>query len=100
MKTTIKEIDGNMVAILSGRLDTAAAPETEEILKPLFLCSNQDIVLDCTNLDYISSSGLRIFLSVLKCTKPRNCHVIISGLKDEIDQIFKMTGFSNLFEFK
>lgn len=100
MNTILKEIDGNMVAILEGRLDTAASPETEKAMQPLFDCENKDIILDCTKLDYISSSGLRIFLMVLKNTKPKGCHVYIQGLNDDLRQVFAMTGFTNLFEFK
>ena len=100
MKTTIQEIDGSMVAMLEGRLDTAASPETEKNMQPLYDCENQDIIIDCTKLEYISSSGLRIFLSVLKNTRPRGCHVYISGLNDDLRQVFAMTGFTNLFDFK
>ena len=100
MNTTIKEINGNKVAMLEGRLDTAASPETEKAMRPLFDCENQDIIIDCTKLEYISSSGLRIFLSVLKNVKPKGCHVYISGLNDSLRQVFAMTGFINLFEFK
>ena len=100
MNTTIQNIEGTMVAILEGRLDTAASSETEKAMQPLYSCENQDIIIDCTKLEYISSSGLRIFLSVLKNTKPRNCHVYISGLNDDLKQVFAMTGFNNLFDFK
>ena len=100
MNTTIKEIDGNMVAILEGRLDTAASPETEKAMQPLYDCENQDIIIDCAKLEYISSSGLRIFLSVLKNVKPKGCHVYIQGLNADLRQVFAMTGFINLFEFK
>ena len=51
MNTTIQEIDGNMVAILEGRLDTNVAPATEEALSPLYECENQDIIVDCTKLE-------------------------------------------------
>ena len=100
MNTSIKEIDGNMVAVLEGRLDTAASSETEQAMQPLYNCENKEIIIDCTKLEYISSSGLRIFLSVLKNTKPRGCRVFISGLNDDLRQVFAMTGFTNLFEFK
>ena len=100
MNTTIQEIDGKMVAMLEGRLDTSASPETEKALQPLYNCENQDIIIDCSKLEYISSSGLRIFLSVLKNAKPKGCHVYISGLNDDLRQVFAMTGFINLFEFK
>lgn len=100
MKTTILEQDGNMVAMLEGRLDTAASPETEKAMAPLNDCKGKDIVIDCTNLEYISSSGLRIFLGVLKSSKINGSHVYIKGISADIRAVFAMTGFINLFEFK
>lgn len=100
MKTTIQEQDGIMVAILEGRLDTAAAAETEKALQPLYESDGKDIMFDCTALEYISSSGLRLFLSVLKAAKPKGSHVYIQGINDDLRKVFTMTGFINLFEFK
>ena len=100
MKTTIQEKDGNLIAICEGRLDTAAAPDTEKALQPLYDCLGHDIVFDCTKLEYISSSGLRLFLGVLKAAKPKGSHVYIQGISDDIRNVFAMTGFTNLFEFK
>ena len=71
MKTTILEKDGELVAVFEGRLDTAAAVETEQALKPLYDCTGHNIVFDCNKLEYISSSGLRLLLSVLKNAKPK-----------------------------
>ena len=100
MKTTIQEQDGNLVAIFDGRLDTAAAPQCEQDLMPLMDSAGHDIVLDCTALDYISSSGLRLFLGVLKNAKPKGSHVYITGMNADLRNVFTMTGFINLFEFK
>ena len=100
MKTTIKEQADGLVAILEGRLDTAAAPETEKAMSPLYECEGRDVIIDCTNLEYISSSGLPIFLGILKSAKPKGCHVYIKGISDDIRAVFAMTGFVNLFEFK
>ena len=99
MQTTIQKQDGKAVAFLEGRLDTAAAPETEQVLKTLYDSTETEITLDCTKLEYISSSGLRLFLSVLKAAKARGGHVYIHGINDDLRNIFKMTGFINLFEF-
>ena len=100
MKTTIQEKDGCMVAILEGSLNTAEAPETEKVMAPLFDVEGKDIILDCTNLEYISSAGLRIFLAVLQNAEEKGEHVYISGVNDNVRSIFAITGFSNIFEFK
>jgi anti-anti-sigma factor len=100
MKTTIQKQDGNLIAILEGRLDTAAAQEAEKAMQPLYDCDGLDVVIDCTAMEYISSSGLRIFLGILKNAKAKGSHVYIKGISDDIRAVFAMTGFINLFEFK
>ena len=100
MKATIQEQEGRTLAILEGRLDTAASAQVEEEMKPLYECNGHDIILDCANLEYISSSGLRLFLGLLKTAKPKGSHVYIRAINEDLRQVFAMTGFINLFEFK
>lgn len=100
MNTTIKEQNGELIALFSGRLDTAAAPQTETDVKPLHETTLKTIVLDCNQLEYISSSGLRIFLAILKAAKSKGGQVYITGMSDDIRNVFTMTGFNNLFQFR
>lgn len=100
MKTTLKEENNELVMYFDGRLDTAASPVVEKEIQPLLESDNKNIVLDCTKLEYISSSGLRLFLSVLKNAKAKGNHVYITGVSNDIRNVFAMTGFINLFEFK
>ena len=66
MNTTVEELDGKLVATLEGEMDTAAAVEAEKLLKPLYNSQGKDVIIDCSGLEYIASSGLRILLSILK----------------------------------
>ncbi|MBR5655845.1 MAG: STAS domain-containing protein [Prevotella sp.] len=100
METIIQYENDNIVALLQGRLDTAAAVKTEQEIKPLYDCEGRDIILDCTQLQYISSSGLRIFLGVLKAATLKKSHVFITGLNQDLKKVFDITGFTNLFEMK
>lgn len=99
MNVTIQEQDGNMVAILAGSLDTAAAPETEKTMSPLNDVEGKNIIIDCAELEYISSAGLRIFLGILQNAEEKNGHVYIKGINEQVRTIFTITGFSNIFEF-
>ncbi len=90
------EIKGT-TAILSGRLDTAASQQATKDLEPVFEQADKTITLDCTDLQYISSSGLRIFLMLRKEASAKGGKVIIRGMGDEIRKVFMMTGFINLF---
>ena len=100
MNVRIEEIDGNVVAILEGTLDTAAAAETEKAMSPLNDVEGKEIIIDCTDLAYISSAGLRIFLGILQNAQARGGHVYIKGINDNVRAVFTITGFSNIFEFK
>ena len=100
MKTTIEELDEKMLVTLVGSLDTAAAIEAEETLKPVTEVEGKDIVFECEKLEYIASSGLRILLDVLKKTKAKGHKVVLRNVNDDIKNVFKITGFINLFEFE
>jgi len=97
MKTSIVESGNQLIARFSGRLDTPAAVQTAEDVKPLLEAADREIILDCTELEYISSSGLRIFLSIRKEAAAHGSRVIVRNINDDIRQVFMMTGFVSLF---
>jgi len=100
MNTTIQELDNKYVATLEGELDTAAAAEVEEVLQPLYKSSGKDVVIECEKLEYISSSGLRILISILKGARSSGSKVTMLHVNDDIMNVFRLTGFDNLFSFE
>lgn len=100
MIAKIEEIDGKYVATLQGEMDTAAAVEAEEVLKPLYTSNGKDVIIDCKGLEYIASSGLRIILSILKGAKASGSRVVLRDVNDDIKSVFKLTGFISIFEFE
>lgn len=100
MNTTIKEEEGKVIASFSGRLDTLAAVQTAKDVQCVIDSDCTDVVLDCEELEYISSSGLRIFISILKSVKARKGTVVVKNINDEIKKVFEMTGFNKLFIIK
>ena len=97
MKTEIVEKGNQVIATFAGRLDTPASVQTSEDVKPLLEAQNKEIILDCTALEYISSSGLRIFLSIRKEATAHGSKVIVRNINADIRQVFMMTGFVSLF---
>jgi len=98
MEVKIIEKDQVLVAELAGRLDTAVSQEVSLQLQPLVDNADKTLVLDCKKLEYISSSGLRIFLTIRKAAAAKGGKVIVQDISSEIRQVFMMTGFLNLFE--
>ena len=100
MKTTIQEFEDKYLVKLEGELDTTAAVEVEKSLRPLYTSNGRDIIIDCINLEYIASSGLRILISILKGAKAGGNKVIMRNMNDDIKTVFKLTGIINLFEIE
>ena len=100
MTTTFTEENNNYVMRLEGRLDTSASSQAEREMQVLYNCAGHDIILDCSGLEYISSSGLRIFLAVLKNANKNKSKVTIKGMNDDLRQVFDEIGFTNLFHFE
>ena len=100
MNVKVEELNVTYVATLQGEMDTAAALEVEETLKPLFATGGKDVIIDCKELEYIASSGLRILLSILKGAKAAGSRVVLRDVNDDIKNVFQLTGFINIFEFE
>ena len=100
MKTTINETDGKCTVTLDGELDTACAQEFEETMKPIHDLKGKEVTIDCAKLEYIASSGLRVMLGLLKNSKANGNKVVLKNLNDEVLDVFKMTGFIDIFEIQ
>ena len=100
MKATIEEQNGKWFATLVGELDTLAAQEVEETLNPLYKSDGKEVIIECAELEYIASSGLRILLSILKAAKAAGSKVVLRHVNEDIKNVFKLTGFLNIFEFE
>jgi len=100
MEVTINRQNDKTIVVFAGRLDTPSSQEVSNALEPVVADAKGTIVLDCKDLEYISSSGLRIFLTVRKAAAAQGGSVIVKGMRDAIRNIFMMTGFLNLFQIE
>ena len=100
MNIEINEMNGGYIATFNGRLDTPAAVKAQQDIAPLLENADKEITLDCEQLEYISSSGLRLFLTIRKESSAKGGKVVIEHINDEIKKVFMMTGFFNLFEIR
>ncbi len=101
MEVKINKQDNNTTVVrLEGRLDTPTAQEVNQRLLPVQEDASGTIILDCEELTYISSSGLRVFLTLRKAAAMKGGKVIIRNINDNIRNVFMMTGFLNLFDIE
>lgn len=91
----VKEQNGNTLTIkLEGRLDTNTAPQLEEELKKS-LDGVDELVLDFSKLDYISSAGLRVLLSAHKVMSGKG-GMKIRNVNEIVQEVFEVTGFTDI----
>lgn len=96
----IQQQPQGMYATVSGRLDTPAAVKAQQEITPLLENADKVITLDCKDLVYISSSGLRLFLTIRKEAAAKGGSITIENINEDIRKVFMMTGFFNLFNIR
>jgi anti-anti-sigma factor len=96
MEILEEKIGDIKVLHLRGRLDLAAAPEFESLVKGLIGGGETRIVLDCRDLKYVSSSGLGAFIACGKALSGDGL-LVFAGLSNHIESLFEMTGIAGLF---
>lgn len=85
--------------ILSGRLDSVTSPEAETVLVEA-IRSNEKLALNFTELEYISSAGLRVMKRLYIEGRNLSHELVIRGTGKMVMEVFEMTGFSGLFQFE
>lgn len=91
-----KNQEGTKLTVaLEGRIDTLTAPQLETELAPL-LNGVTDLVLDLTQVAYISSAGLRVLLSTHKKMLSAGGALTIANAVPAVREVFEITGFSDI----
>jgi len=93
-----KKVGNINVISLTGRLDVYKANDLEQKLNALIDAGQILIIVELERLEYISSSGLRVFLAALKKTKKQEGDIKLVGLAPFIREIFDIAGFTKLFQ--
>lgn len=95
----IKNVNGNALTLnVRGRLDTTTAPQLEEAIKES-LPGVTDFTLDFDGLEYVSSAGLRVILAAQKTMNKQGSMVLVN-VCDDINEVFEITGFSDILTIR
>lgn len=97
MRINVCNIEGITIISIDGRLDTVNAKEFDDIVKSLLENTKHNILINCENLTYISSSGIRSLISLQKSIVRNKGRLAMEAMKPEIRKIFDMTGCSSIF---
>ena len=96
MDVKIENLENKTMVVLSGRLDTTNADKFQQDIAPLMQGDAPDIEIDCTDMEYTSSQGLRMFLMLQKSVTARKGNLEMRNMKPNVKEVFDITGFSNI----
>ena len=85
---------------LSGELDTVAANNQTEDLNKIITLADNALEIDCSELKYISSAGLRFFMQLKRASETKGGTIRITHLNEDVADIFRISGFKNIFHIE
>jgi anti-anti-sigma factor len=97
VEITTTNKDNATILSISGRVDTATAPELERAINQEIEGGHRTILLNFTSVSYISSGGLRVLLATAKKLKTPGDKFGICGLSQEVFKILRLAGFTSIF---
>ncbi len=80
---------------VKGRLDTMTSPQLDKEVE-INLKGTELLTMDLSELDYVSSAGLRVLLSAHKSMKKQGGSMVVRGVNEEVQEVFTITGFSEI----
>ena len=87
-----------LVAYVRGRIDTVSAPAFEKGLAEALDRKEKWLVFDLSGLEYISSAGLRVFLTTAKTLKAKGGNIRLAATQGSVKKVFQVSGFLTLFQ--
>jgi len=97
MEIIVEKKNAISILKLNGRLDTGSSAFLAEKLTKLIEQNERRIVVDFTDLSFISSSGLRVLLMAGKRLKSTDGNLVLSALQNHVKDVFDVAGFTMLF---
>jgi len=97
MKINIIPNDQETRVCLIGELDTTVTTTQVEDLNRVLAVADNALEIDCEQLEYISSAGLRFFMQLKRESEAKGGSIRITHLNEDVNDIFRMSGFHNLF---
>ena len=96
-----KEQQNNYLLIsVEGDADASSAINLDKVIREAFDENHRNILIDCTNLNYISSAGLGVFMSYIEEISSNSMNFMLFGLSDKVLKVFAILGLDQLLTIK
>ena len=96
--TQILKEDGKTIIKTGQRIDTMNAGQFEKDIEPALQEQGVDLEMDCTDLNYMASSGLRIIQKTMRTVMQQKGQFKMTNVSSEIYKVLAMTGFTKFMK--
>ncbi len=90
--------DGAVYLFLEGEIDVYTVPQLRDVMIPLVEQAGQKVMVDLTNVNYIDSTGLGVFIGALKTSHMYEVELELTGVTERIKRLFSITGLDELMK--
>ena len=99
MNITKNYNEKELILSIEGRIDTITSADLDKEINDE-LGNFNSLIMDFTNLEYISSAGLRVLIDKKKKLKADNIPFVIKNVNDTVGEIFRMSGFNKILKIE
>ena len=96
----VDAVDNAILVILNGYIDTYNSVYFQKQVNKIVGNGFVNIVFNCSNLTYVSSTGIGSFTAFLKLVKPKNGDIVLLNIQPKVYEVFQILGFSHFFNIK
>ena len=96
----VDAVDNAILVILNGYIDTYNSVYFQKQVNKIVGNGFVNIVFNCSNLNYVSSTGIGSFTAFLKLVKPKNGDIDLLNIQPKVYEVFQLLGFSHFFNIK
>jgi anti-anti-sigma factor len=98
MEMNVNKEKEAVIVSVKGRMDAVTSVDFEKSVSLLVSKGESHFLVNFSQLDYISSAGLRVILKISRQLKTQNGKIVFAGLQDSVREVFKISGFDTIFK--
>ena len=98
MNLEVRELKHVSVVTITGRVDSATAPDLQKAIQDLLDSDHKQLVLDLKDVDYMSSAGLRVLVALQKAAKKIGGALRLAQLSVRVSEVLELSGLTPVFE--
>ena len=98
IKVDVQENEHFVKSTIGGEIDAYTAPQIRETLSPFAVKQNIHLTIDLTDVSYMDSTGLGVFVGLFKSIRANDGQMVLTGLSERLQRLFDITGLADIME--